>query len=234
MTKIFKSAAFVGVALVDCGAAMAGPPAINPLEGYNWSGAYVGFEAGGINQHDRYRGGLIGSSSASSGLVGVYSGYNWQFSNNIVLGVEGRFDGFDTGSGYGTLESRSSWTASVAGRIGYAFSPGVMLYASGGGLVGNLSQNFPGKSDSATVTGGTIGGGVEINLTRLGLNYKFDAGPKVLPSRDVVETLLRFDYRHQKFGKETTFGDLRTGICSDVFTVGIAVKFNAAPVSAGR
>ena len=187
----------------------------------------MGAAFGGASQRDRFSGGIVGSSTDTSAVGGIYAGYNYQFGNNIVLSLDTELDVMDANPRIGTLDSRTNWTGTFQGRVGYAFNPGVMAYASGGGVVGNLSQTFPGVPNYNTVTGTTVGGGVEINLGRLGLNYKFDDGPTVRPSRDIPEAVLRFNYRHQKFTKAQAFGDLRTAICSDVFTVGLAVKFNS-------
>jgi outer membrane immunogenic protein len=220
MTKAFKSAAFVGIALVDSSAAMAGP---RPTPIYNWTGFYIGAETGAFQQTDRFRGGLVGNSSASSGLIGAFAGYNYQFSNNIVLGVEGRFDGVDVNPRFGTLDSQTNWTTSLVARLGYA-AGNFMPYVSGGGYATNLSQSFPGRPDSNTATGWTLGGGIEFNLTGLiGQPYQTVRVSPTLPPN----WILRVDYRHYSSHKALAFGDLHTRTCSDSLVIGFAVKFNS-------
>jgi outer membrane protein OmpA-like peptidoglycan-associated protein len=115
---------------------------------------------------------------------GGQAGYNFQF-NNVVLGIEGDINGggpsnttgvtgaagaptFAPGSSF---KASSDWNASIRGRVGYAFNQ-VLLYGTGGFAVADahLSAKYaspaPGvsggsASNSATLIGGTYGGGVE-------------------------------------------------------------------------
>jgi outer membrane protein OmpA-like peptidoglycan-associated protein len=115
---------------------------------------------------------------------GGQAGYNFQF-NNVVLGIEGDINGggpsYTTGvtgtAGKPTFApgsnftASSDWNASIRGRVGYAYNQ-VLLYGTGGFAVANanLSANYASPaagvsggsaSNSATLIGGTYGGGVE-------------------------------------------------------------------------
>jgi hemoglobin/transferrin/lactoferrin receptor protein len=85
----------------------------------------------------------------SGGQLGVQSGYNWQFSNRLVAGFEADWGKSWTGgvqdnraiddetlAAEGWLQSRTrhdiDWTASIRGRLGYAFDNGLMLYGTAG------------------------------------------------------------------------------------------------------
>lgn len=124
-------------------------------------------------------------------IGGGQVGYNWQF-GSWVLGVEGDIDGqslkhrttvLTTGLPPGfvagdSFDSKSDWQASARLRVGYAWGPW-LAYVTGGVAFTNvrLSTNFvPGAnpvafpasaaSDSQTLVGGTIGGGVEYMISR--------------------------------------------------------------------
>jgi outer membrane immunogenic protein len=134
-------------------------------------------------------------SSVNGGVYGGQLGYNWQL-NNWVLGVEGDFDGaamsgrqqieFPTmrfpGRGITDLFSvndRINWLASIRGRIGVLWGPG-LLYVTGGaaweevkrspfahdpsGVVGAAGE--PGAIETSanftsTRSGFVVGGGYE-------------------------------------------------------------------------
>ena len=144
---------------------------------YNWTGFYVGgFLGGAIIGNDGYSsptGDITTSSSnVSSFFGGGQAGYNWQFSSNLVLGIEGdvgslsnnnrRFGDAFVGD---LLSDRTDWLASVTGRLGYTTGQ-VLVYAKGGGAFRNgngiaaLNGAGPFPSDRDD-RGYTVGGGLE-------------------------------------------------------------------------
>src|SRR5262249_28597962 len=122
-------------------------------------------------------------SNDSSWLAGGQVGYNWQAPGSLwVFGIEGdgdaqRFNksvvvGAPIGPVIpgGTLSAESNWQASLRGRIGYAAWARALLYVTGGvawtqvkGTVGLVGIGP--FTDDKTVTGGTIGGGLEYAWT---------------------------------------------------------------------
>jgi outer membrane immunogenic protein len=153
---------------------------------YNWTGFYVGLNAGGkwVTNSDQSL--IAGGTNAafngnddSSWIAGGQVGYNWQApGSQWVFGVEGDIDAQDfsrtrvVGAAIGpfvagdafTFESR--WQASIRGRIGYAAWDRVLLYATGGVAFtqakGTVSLVGIGTfTDDTTVVGGTVGGGIE-------------------------------------------------------------------------
>src|SRR5665647_3872838 len=108
---------------------------------YNWTGFYVGlYGGGGWGQHDRSTtAGFNNSYNSSGGLIGAMAGYNWQFNNPLVVGLEGdiawaNIKGDDGGVGGTVDQSTYRWLGSVRGRLGYAannwlfFGTGCLLY----------------------------------------------------------------------------------------------------------
>ena len=142
------------------------PPAPIP---YSWTGAYLGLNGGGGWGHSNWdtSGTHIGTSG---GLVGGTAGYNYQFNNNVVLGVEGDIDWAHlsgTNSSAGCLAgctTSSSWLSTARGRLGYAFG-GIMPYVTGGLAVGDIKAATPGlPGASQTNAGWTAGAGLEFAL----------------------------------------------------------------------
>jgi outer membrane immunogenic protein len=110
------------------------------------------------------------SGFAQSGVIGgLQVGYNYQVSNNIVLGVETDFQGasisgnkgimglgqdtlktvmFANPAGYAdtalstNVSSSIDWLGTVRGRIGYLVSPALMLYGTGGFTYAGVSTNI--------------------------------------------------------------------------------------------
>jgi outer membrane immunogenic protein len=141
------------------------PPPPAPIA--NWNGFYLGAN-GGWGWTDVNAGiaavgaasivdfGAVDLSSHARGAVfGGQLGYNWQLSPNWVLGFEGDFDGAGiTGTsavvktsgllagvtdGFLTTD-RLNWLATVRGRIGYTWGPG-LFYFTGGGAWENSTRN---------------------------------------------------------------------------------------------
>jgi outer membrane immunogenic protein len=130
-----------------------------------------------------------GATTSSNGLLGGGQlGYNWQF-NQFVAGFETDFQGSSLkGSVYVpnqtaligggteppgnlTADEKLSWLGTARGRLGFAVSPALLLYGTGGLAYGGVSVDnnlqFPTtgvqypSSASATKFGWTAGGGVE-------------------------------------------------------------------------
>jgi outer membrane immunogenic protein len=135
---------------------------------YNWTGAYVGINAGGGWGRSNFTGiPATGGFDVSGALVGGTAGYNWQMGHG-VLGVETDLDWTNIRGnapcGVATCETRNTWLGTTRGRIGYAFDR-FMPYLTGGLAYGNIkaaTTGFTGASD--TKVGWTVGTGVEFAL----------------------------------------------------------------------
>jgi iron complex outermembrane recepter protein len=142
----------------------------------NWTGIYLGINAGfGFGASD-WSDGVTGMSSGTfraSGLIfGGTLGANYQV-GSLVLGVEG--DGaWADGSGFGTFAAtglcaggcltNNTWLGTVRGRAGYAFDR-YLVYGTGGAAFGNVRANFSNDPvSSANETGWTAGAGIEVAL----------------------------------------------------------------------
>lgn len=138
-------------------------PVAIPTPVFSWTGFYIGANAG------------YGWSSGQDGL-GLYGvdpkgwfgggqvGYNYQFGNNVVAGLEADLQGGDISAGPAGLNSSLDLFGTVRGRLGYAFGR-VLPYVTGGFAWGDNSIDYLGASQSQTHTGWTAGAGIEYALT---------------------------------------------------------------------
>ncbi len=148
---------------------------------YNWSGGYVGLTAGyGWGDSKFNDGGESNPFDIKGFIGGVTVGYNYQFNQNWVAGIEadlsysgikGSFGPGNLGEpgggswtcGSGACVTKVDWYSTVRGRIGYAFD-NILVYGTGGLAVGHVKSGIDNSSSyqaSRTNVGWTAGGGVE-------------------------------------------------------------------------
>jgi len=170
---LFASLAFVGAASaadMPMKAPIVKAPVMVPP--YNWTGFYVGLNAGGSwgrqdNDLVTVPGGVVGLSNSDSldGFIGGGQiGYNWQI-NQWVLGVEADFQG-STQSGDGSFviapfagvavipgltvnyTDKLEWFGTVRGRLGYAWDRW-LAYFTGGFAFGHGTLSGTGTTTPA-------------------------------------------------------------------------------------
>jgi outer membrane immunogenic protein len=162
------------------------PPPPAPVL-FSWTGFYFGLNAGGkwAQVDDTVTVGgtslTFSGDTRSSWIAGGQVGYNWQ-AGAWVFGIEGDIDAQDfnrsrtVGTTVGPLLAGdvfsvdSNWQASLRGRIGYAGWDRTLLYITGGAawtqITGTASLVGVGIfSSDRTVTGGTVGAGIEYAFT---------------------------------------------------------------------
>lgn len=143
------------------------PPA-EVTQAYNWTGLYIGANAGGGWGRSWWGANAV-PINLSGAQVGGTAGYNWQV-GNAVLGLEGDVDwsnlkGTNTSAGCPLgCTTNDTWLSTVRGRLGYAFG-GIMPYVTGGLAVGDINASTPGFPGASTTNAGwTAGGGLEFAL----------------------------------------------------------------------
>jgi outer membrane immunogenic protein len=162
----------------------------------DWSGLYVGINAGG-GWGDLTAPGL--DLKTSGGVIGGQLGYNWQF-GHFVVGVETDLDAANIkGTAFGT-EFKTDELGSVRGRAGYAFLPNLLAYGTAGYAYGRTTFQGVDLFQDGWIAGagleykvwgpliarveylhygieGGVGGGTtlknDIDVVRGGLSYKF-------------------------------------------------------------
>lgn len=141
------------------------PPYVAPY--YNWTGFYVGINAGG-GWGDSTWTGVASGFDTSGGLVGGTIGYNMQL-GQAVVGLEGdiNWSGI-SGSGVCAFgcQTQNNWFGTVRGRLGYAWDR-FMPYVTGGLAFGDIEANAvaPFASASTTNAGWALGAGVEFAMS---------------------------------------------------------------------
>jgi outer membrane immunogenic protein len=159
-------------------------PATVTAPAFNWTGFYVGLNAGyGWAEQDLTLNGAAAAtfSARADGFVGGgQAGYNWQFSN-VVFGIEAdiqwaNLDGDSNGgfligaTPFGVVGAHTTdWFGTVRGRLGLTWGNWLGYITGGwayGGTNGDAVVTGPGvvlvTSDGRSRTDGwTIGGGIE-------------------------------------------------------------------------
>jgi outer membrane immunogenic protein len=165
-----------GALAADMGVRRAAPAYVPPaVVAPTWTGLYVGVNGGwGWSNSNNSSLGFTGAfapfsvgltnNNANSPVFGGQLGYNYQ-TGAWVFGIEGDVDGanirsnhnvfvnpvggFPGGSAF--LNVRQDWLASIRGRIGYTWGPG-MIYVTGGGAWTGVEA-----SGGATLLNGATG-----------------------------------------------------------------------------
>jgi outer membrane immunogenic protein len=195
MKKILASIALLGTAASAQAADMAvkAPYLKAPVAMvYDWTGFYVGVNAGGGIGRDYTRLAIPAAPSFEAsylnplgGLIGGQIGYNYQIPNSffgaLVFGVEADFQGTEMRDSYTCLltctlpgasrfDQRLEWFGTVRGRIGIATGP-VLSYVTAGWAYGSVKTTLTETvgttaafSSSQNRGGWTWGSGVEASL----------------------------------------------------------------------
>ena len=152
-------------------------PVPPPIAVYNWTGFYAGLNAGygwgdasSINNpvdpasmivfsNDNFPTSTFNSSFRQKGAIaGGQAGYNWQFSNRVVAGIEADLQfsdirGRDFHQAFldpatflnnfsfnAITERHLEWFGTVRGRLGFLATPSLLLYGTGGLAFGDTTS----------------------------------------------------------------------------------------------
>lgn len=177
-----KSCLFVASAalLAVTNSAMAADYDDPPPSAYDWSGPYIGLQAGyawgdlDVTTFADAGGGPVagagGSTDIKGFIGGAHAGWNFQI-ESIVLGLEADING-STVDGTFTFANGDDFTADIdvagsfRGRLGFAFDR-ALIYGTGGLAIASVelgTLNFGAgirEKDTQTYVGYTVGGGIE-------------------------------------------------------------------------
>jgi outer membrane immunogenic protein len=178
-----------GAFAADLGVRAAPPAYVAPaVVAPTWTGLYLGFNGGwgwsnSNNSNLAFTGAFApftvatSNNNANSPVFGGQLGYNYQ-TGSWVWGIEGDIDGANIQAnqnvvlpigGSAFLNEKQNWLASIRGRIGYTWGPG-MIYVTGGGawtgvqVTGGatlLTGETGSFSTSSTQSGYVLGAGYE-------------------------------------------------------------------------
>jgi outer membrane immunogenic protein len=201
-TAAFAALAAAGqpAAAADIGRLPARAPVGAPVAVENWTGLYIGGNAGyswGRTDLDYTRDALPTMSTTldpNSFIGGGQIGYNWQF-GSLVFGLEGDLAWrhgtdaatFTSGNIFGDFASFSTeqnWVGTARPRVGFA-AQNWLLYGTGGVAFGGFKHSYtetrPGVlsrsvANSDTKAGWTAGAGIEYSFANqwsLGVEYLY-------------------------------------------------------------
>ena len=135
---------------------------------------------------------------------GFLAGYNWQFAQNWLLGIEGdtnylrasHHSSFAFGNSgedvVGTQNTRLRWLATVRGRLGYTWV-NTMVYATGGWAFGGVISNVDATRSFGAGPDATFAGSYSATRSRLDRRRRSRAGLTNMVS-------LRIEYLHFDLG----------------------------------
>ena len=222
MYKLMLAATAVAFALIpavshaaDLRPVVQPAPAIYLPPQPTWNGWYVGGNLGvgwfaereNSDFPQAFFPGLVAAgTSTKAGVVGgVQGGYNWQWSPNWVVGVEGDFDATSmkasaaASTNFASFSASSDveWLASLRGRVGYLWWPNLMLY-------GTAGVAFADIRDRATFNSALLSAAVESNKSRSG--FVVGAGAEYAWS---PQWTVRAEYLFYEFnGRTETLGTI--------------------------
>lgn len=214
LLSLFAGSAFAADALTSA-----------PVETINWSGAYIGVEAGYGWGGDSYNYTPASTSvdvHADGFLGGVTAGYNWQH-DRFVFGLEGdiSYSAMKDSEHSALLEApcyiegctaKVDWFGTGRARVGYAFE-NFLPYATGGFAVGHVKGSadngacgFISCDYSDTRWGWTAGAGIEWAMNQ--------------------QISLKAEYLHVDLGKpDFTASTVTTDVKFDAVRIGINYHF---------
>jgi outer membrane immunogenic protein len=165
----------------------AAPEAVEEAVPAGWDGPYIGVMGGGewLKSHLDFDGADL-SHTQGGGFIGKFAGYNYQFQNNFVLGIEGDVSynwnkATKSGTDFGT-----DWQGSLRARAGYAIDNALIYGAAGWTVTRGYVDPPAGDKSTKALNGYTLG---------LGVDYKF-----------TDNIFARAEYRFNDFGSEKIKG----------------------------
>jgi outer membrane immunogenic protein len=158
-------------------------PVVAPI--YNWTGFYIGANAGGVWANSTITESISGVSTNTNrvnGTGGLQAGYNYEFMGGFLLGLEGTINWSGRNSQTNTFVvggtnfnvsggGATQMAATIVGRFGFAMDR-VLFYGKGGWGWAQPNWQIVDASNGAVWTGTgwqngyTLGAGIEYALTR--------------------------------------------------------------------
>lgn len=183
---------------------------------YDWSGAYIGAQAGHVWGRSAYISPTDGQSAypkPRSAFGGLHAGYNFAFTYPIILGVEADLNWTGTGSDRANFgpaftsalaSAHLNWVGSVRARIGYGMGR-LMPHLTAGVAVVDWEHRLldPAFTDPLTVTrdtkiGWTAGVGIDYAVTNsliAGIEYRYSDFGKVDYPGEIIPGFIIFPHQ---------------------------------------
>lgn len=183
------------------------PVATETVTAFDWTGAYIGLQAGGTWVDGKFRvPGTSVSEDFNGGFIGKFVGYNFMI-DNFVIGVEGDINYAWNENSYRVAGVRgdvgTDWSGSLRARLGYSLDR-ALIYATGGWAATNGYIETPARDWNRTFHGWTVGAGVDFAMT------------------DSI--FVRAEYRYTDYN-DRTFGGVNVDLDQHTATLGVGFKF---------
>jgi outer membrane immunogenic protein len=256
-TRIAFIAAISGVFLAATGSALAAdlaykapPPPLPPAP--SWTGFYIGANGGwgwananatvtpfGAALTD-FGGGTI-SGNTNGAVFGGQAGYNWQWNQNWVIGIEVDVDGggagsshhFTTASGLGPTgndgfggSSKLDYLTTVRGRIGYIWGQGLLYFTGGGAWAGFHHDGIL----STNTVAGAIGQSAVGDWSNTASGYAIGAGYEWMIADHWIA---RGEYLYYNFSNNNN-RSFTSPVCADGNPCGANINFGNANINVAR
>lgn len=199
---------------------------------YDWSGFYLGLQAGygdssaGFGANNT---GFAGDYHERAFVGGVFAGYDWQ-NGPVVYGLMADFDwmrGEDIAFGDGDPLTNGKgeaytydvdWIATARARLGYAATDKLLVYATGGVAAGQFNATSYSYPDFGSPTNAAYSGVKWGGVGGLGIEYALGANLS-----------LKGEYLHYRFDRiefdANGLADARFSPRLDAMKLGIALRF---------
>lgn len=180
-----------------------------------WGGGYIGAQVGYDWAKTKLSFNNQNASMNNNGFIGgIYAGYNWEFSNAYILGLEGDINYSDLSKNISVNNqswgSRLEWEGAIRARIGFNYERVLPYLAAGISFAGvkdnysNTTNNY--ADNNNTRTGYTLGAGIDYSLTN--------------------SFIIRAEYRYSDYGKKNIFSNnAESKISVNSVRLGLAYKF---------
>ena len=232
MKKFVVAAAVAALGFVGVASAADIPakaPVVAPTPVFSWTGFYLGVQGGAARSNSAIDGQASFSTTIrnanysikdTSGDVGIYGGYNYQFSQVFLLGGEADFNwtrlsgiappfeltssapcgsaGASTQICVGPVTSNVRWYGTVRGTVGLIADRRLLLYATGGLAYGEVEHSVAGTLRVTTVNLPPFS--VDESAVRYGWTVGLGTAAKVT---DRIS--LRVQWNYVDLGKHTVF-----------------------------
>jgi outer membrane immunogenic protein len=229
MKKLAVAIAALGIAAVSVPAFAADMAlkALPPAPVYDWTGGYVGLNLGGswgrasstLTGTNAFSGlpfALTSSSNMNGVVGGGQIGYNWQFNNNWLFGLEADIQGTSqrgTASlppvaglipgplalaipyvSTASLTEKLPWFGTARARLGLLTTPSWLLYVTAGLAFGEVNTSGATSTTTTTPAGtATVTSSASNNTTKAGWTLGAGAEWKVAPQWTVKVEYLYID-----------------------------------------
>ncbi|RTM00049.1 porin family protein [Ancylobacter aquaticus] len=227
---------------------------------FSWTGLYLGGNAGYAWGESKatdvlffdstggvytpapglYAGNDVNFGNMDGWVAGGQIGYNYQFENNVVVGVEADFQWTGAeesiafyatpGGPYYQTSAELEWFGTVRARLGYAFDR-LLVYGTGGFAYGKVSS-------STTVMGLTGGGAPDFTTAASGSHDNINTGWTVGGGLEYAITdnwILRGEYLYVDLGESNvtsylagtsgSFVSAKADLTSNIVRAAISYKF---------